>query len=150
MTDQTSIATNERQTILEDFRSSHRELLRFMDEVDRIAGTQPIDEVELSATRWKLSQARRRNKALVHAFLEAFPASLRAVHGEIIAAMLGQSAKAMQDTARHSSRWSPRAIAQDPRGYRDAIQPVRREWVQTIDLERQLIDVCGDLRSAAA
>src|SRR4051812_41853545 len=117
MTDQHALAAGAREIILE-LRESHRELVRFMDEVDRIAARQEIDGLELSSTRWKLSQSRRRNKALAHAMLEDLPAAPRAVHGGLIATMLSQSAKAMQETARHSGHWNLLAVTQDPLSYR--------------------------------
>ena len=144
-------AVTERQSIMRELRASHEELVAFMDAVHRVTETSSIDDAKLGLARWKLSQARRRNKALVHSLLESLSPAAASHHGEFLGTLRNNSAETMQTTARHSSRWTLDAVKQDPHGYRQAIHRLRKQWMNVIGLEQKLIDIsdAGDQAAAA-
>jgi hypothetical protein len=120
-------------------RSAHDHLVAEMENLDRITlGSEP-ELNTLTTCRWRLSQASLRRRKLASRVFD-FLAD-RVAGADLIALRRMQAAdqEMMSRSARHVGNWTVQTIFQDWRAYCEASRDIRKQMMDHVLAERQLL-----------
>lgn len=125
--------------LLEQLSGAHDQLIVEMENIERIThGPQP-EPGELTAGRWRISQASLRRRTLAASIRDFLANRLDGADLESVKKVQLADQDMMRLSARHVGAWPIKAISKDWRGYCDASDFIRAHMRTQILLERQLL-----------
>lgn len=125
--------------LLVQLRGAHDQLLREIENIDRIAlGPLPATS-DLGAARWRISQASFKRRTLTSRILDFLADRANSFESVELGKLRSENQVAMSRSARHVYLWTLQDICEDWQGYRKASRDIRMQKKANILLEKQLL-----------
>ena len=138
---QHSYRFSQRQTpsgvLLAQLNGAHEQLIVEMENLDRITDGPPPELGELTASRWRISQASLKRRSLAARVYDFLSNRLEGADLQQVKETQAQDQEMMRRSARHVCDWSMQAICRNWQGYCDASHDIRIHMSAHILLERK-------------
>lgn len=134
-----SLHGSQSRSLLAQLRDAHEQLIREMENLDRITLGPLGDGRELTAARWQLSQASLRRRTLSARIAAFLGDQIDEGDGRCLRVLQSENQVAVSRSARHIYDWTTQSIRHDWPGYGRASREIRMHMKAHIQLEQQII-----------
>lgn len=125
--------------LLTQLKEAHEQLLVEMENFDRLTYGPLPDAAELTAARWRISQASLHRRILSSKILDFLAERADDCDAIGLRAVRSENQLAMSRSAQHVHTWSLQAIRQDWKSYCEASRNIRMHMKTNILSEKQSI-----------
>jgi hypothetical protein len=126
-------------SLLAQLSGAHDQLMVEMENLERITHVPQPESGELTAGRWRISQASLKRRSLAARIQDFLSNRLDGADLQSVKKVQLADQDMMRRSARHVGAWTMQAISKDWRGYCDASHEIRAHMKAQILLERQLL-----------
>lgn len=125
--------------LLSRLGEAHEELLREMENMDRVTLGPIFDARELTAARWRIGQASLRRRTLSASVLSFLTDRVDDRDAGALKLLQSENQREMSRSTAHVYGWTVRAISQEWNRYCQASRDIRIQMKANILLEKQLL-----------
>ena len=125
--------------LLGQLAGAHDQLMVEMENLERITHEPQPEPGELTAGRWRISQASLQRRTLAASIHDFLANRLDGPDLQTVKKVQSADQDMMRLSARHVGAWTMQAISRNWQGYCDASKAIRSQMRSQILLERELI-----------
>jgi hypothetical protein len=126
-------------SLLAQLSGAHDQQMVEMENLERITHVPQPESGELTAGRWRISQASLKRRSLAARIQDFLSNRLDGADLQSVKKVQLADQDMMRRSARHVGAWTMQAISKDWQGYCDASHEIRAHMKAQILLERQLL-----------
>lgn len=134
-----SVRGSPSEMLLMQLWEAHEQLIREMENLDRITLGPLPDAPVFTAARWHISQASLRRRTLSVRIADFLADRISEGDASCLEKLRSENQLAMSRSAKHIQAWTTQSIRQDWKGYCTASREIRMEMKANILLEKQTL-----------
>lgn len=125
--------------LLVRLKAAHEQLVREMENMERLTIGPPPEARELSAARWRIGQASLHRRSVSVRVLDFLADRVESGEAARIRLLRSDNQLAMSKSAEHVYAWTNETVARDWSGYCSASRAIRMDMKSNLLLEKQLL-----------